>query len=99
MPDPQLFWGGKKSGEKANKNSSLLQAKYGPGIPLKADFKILSWSFSTGSGGRPKKGSGGVISGVSAIIRAMKPGNTVTFICTVRGPDGKTRKIPGSWSI
>ena len=99
MPDPQLFWGGKKSGEKANKNSSLLQAKYGPGIPLKAEFSILSWSFQSATANRPKKGTGGNIGGVSTIIRATRPGNQVGFVCTVKGPDGKTRKIGGTWSI
>jgi gliding motility-associated protein GldM len=99
LPDPQLFWGGKKSGEKANKNSNLLQAKYGPGIPLKAEFKILSWSFQTPAANKPKTGMGGNIASVSGIVRATKPGNQVGFVCTVKGPDGKTRKIGGTWSI
>lgn len=99
LPDPSLFWGGKKSGEKANKNSSLLQAQYGPGIPLKAQFTIIGWSFQSPQANRPQTGSGGNIGAVSTIIRASKPGQQVGFVCTVRGPDGKTRKIGGTWTI
>lgn len=99
LPDPSLFWGGKKSGEKANKNSGLLQAQYGPGIPLKASFSIISWSFQSPQANRPQTGSGSNIGAVSTIIRASKPGSQVGFVCTVRGPDGKTRKIGGTWTI
>ena len=61
MPDPQLFWGGKKSGDKGNKNSALIQAKYGPGIPLKAEFKVLKWKFlAPGLKGAPPTGVGAV---------------------------------------
>jgi hypothetical protein len=99
LPDPSLYWGGKKSGDKGNKNSSLLQAKYGPGIPLKADFKIISWSFQSPQANKPKTGSGGNIGAVSTVVRATKPGQMVGFVCTVRGPDGKTRKIGGTWTL
>lgn len=100
MPDPQLFWGGKKSGDKGNKNSALIQAKYGPGIPLKAEFKVLKWKFlAPGLKGAPPTGVGGNISSVSTLVRAVKAGTGISFVCDVRGPDGITRKVGGTWSL
>ena len=100
LPDPSLFWGGKKSGDKGNKNSNLLQAKYGPGIPLKAEFKIIKWKFlAPGLKGAPPTGAGGNIGQVSSLIRAVKPGTGISFVCDVKGPDGMVRKVGGSWTL
>lgn len=100
LPDPILYWGGKKSGDKGNKNSNLLQAKYGPGIPLKAEFKILKWKFfAPGLKGMTPTGSGGNIGPVSSLIRAVKPGHGISFICDVKGPDGMVRKVGAAWTL
>lgn len=100
LPDPSLFWGGKKSGDKGNKNSALLQAKYGDGIPLKAEFKIIKWKFlAPGLKGAPPTGAGGSIGSVSSLIRAVKPGTGISFVCDVKGPDGIVRKVGGSWTL
>lgn len=100
LPDPSLFWGGKKSGDKGNKNSALLQAKYGDGIPLKAEFTILKWKFlAPGLKGAPPTGAGGSIGSVSSLIRAVQAGTGISFVCDVKGPDGIVRKVGGSWTL
>lgn len=100
MPDPVLYWGGSKSGEKASKSSTVLMAKYPPEIPLKAEFTVLKWTcFAPGLKGAPPTGSGGSIAGAAPLIKAVAPGTGVSFNATVKGPDGLARQIGGSWSI
>lgn len=100
LPDPTLYWGSSKSGEKGSRGSRLLQAKYSPEIPLKADFKLISWTcYAPGLKGAPPTGSGGSISAAGQLINALKPGSGISFTCKVRGPDGITRQIGGGWSL
>jgi hypothetical protein len=100
MPDPVLYWGSAKSGEKAAKSATLLLAKYPPEIPLKAEFSVIKWScFAPGLKGAPPTGSGSSVAAASQLINAVPPGTGVSFNATVRGPDGIARQIGGSWSI
>ena len=100
LPDPVLYWGNSKSGEKAAKSSTLLIAKYPPEIPLKAEFSVIKWTcFAPGLKGAPPTGAGSSIAGASQLIRAVAPGAGVSFNATVKGPDGMARQIGGSWSI
>ena len=100
LPDPTLYWGSAKSGAKGSKGSRLLQAKYSPEIPLKANFTIVSWTcYAPGLKGKPPAGVGGNIGAAGPLIKAVKPGSGVSFTCKVRGPDGITRQIGGGWSI
>lgn len=100
LPDPILFWGGSKSGDKGNKSSTIIEAKYGPEIPLNANFKILSWKFfAPGLKGAAPTGAGSNISSVYSLIRGALPGTGIGFLCKVRGPDGKVRNIAGFWSL
>ena len=100
LPDPELYWGGAKSGTKANKNGTKLFAKYPPEIPLNATFKIVAWECTIpGAPGRPPSGSGSNISAASSLIRQARSGMTVSFIATVVGPDGIRRKKAGAFKI
>jgi len=100
LPDPELYWGGAKSGTKANKRSTKLFAKYPPEIPLNATFKVVGWECTIpGAPGRPPSGSGSNISGASSLILQARPGMTVSFIATVIGPDGIRRKKAGAFKI
>ena len=100
LPDPELYWGGAKSGTKANKRSTKLFAKYPPEIPLNATFKVVSWECTIpGAPGRPPTGSGSNISSASSLILQARPGMTVSFIATVIGPDGIRRKKAGAFKI
>lgn len=101
MPDPLLFWGASKPGDKGNRRETKLFAKYGPEIPLKAEFKIISWQVAIpGAPGVPPKGTGGVLDGAaSSLLSQVKPGMQVSFICTVVGPDKIQRKIAGAYPM
>lgn len=100
LPDPELYWGAAKNGEKASKAETRLFAKYPPEIPLNASFTILSWECQVpGASGRPPSGSGGDVGAASGLIRAAKPGSQVSFICKVKGPDGIVRTRAGAFKI
>jgi len=100
LPDPELYWGGSKSGTKANRRNTSLFAKYPPEIPLNATFKVVGWECTIpGAPGRPPTGSGSNISGATSLIMQARPGMTVSFIATVVGPDGIRRKKAGAFKI
>jgi len=100
LPDPELYWGGAKNGDKGSKAERKLFAKYPPEIPLNAAFKVVDWECQVpGAQGAPPKGSGADISSASGLIAAVKPGMNVSFICTVVGPDGIRRKKAGAWKL
>lgn len=101
LPDPVLYWGAAKAGDKGNRRETKLFAKYGPETPLKADFTITSWQVSIpGAPGVPPKGSGSNLDGgASSLLSQVKPGMQVSFICTVVGPDKIARKIAGAYQM
>lgn len=100
LPDPVLYWGAAKSGDKGSRSSRLLIAKYPPEIPLNASFSIVKWTcYAPGLKGAPPTGPGGNIAAAGALINAVPPGTGLSFTCTVRGPDGIARQIGGSWSL
>lgn len=101
LPDPELYWGGSKNGDKGNRGETKLFAKYGPEIPLNATFNIVDWEVSIpGAQGAPPKGTGSNISAAaSSLIRQAKPGMMVSFICHVVGPDGIRRKRAGAFKL
>ncbi len=101
LPDPELYWGAVKSGEKGSTAETRLFAKYGPEIPLNAQFNITKWECSIpGAQGAPPSGTGNVLSPQAVnLIKQAKPGMTVSFICNVTGPDGIARKKAGAFKI
>lgn len=100
LPDPELYWGGTKSGGRASKSQTTLFAKYPPEIPLNAQFRIVNWECQVpGAMGKPPSGPGSNISAASNLLRAARPGSNVSFICTVVGPDGIQRKKAGAFKI
>lgn len=100
LPDPELYWGATKSGEKGNRNETKLFAKYPPEIPLNAVFNIVDWECTIpGAPGAPPRGTGGNIGAATALIKQAKPGMNVSFICTVIGPDGIRRKKGGTFKL
>ncbi|MCH2224528.1 MAG: hypothetical protein MK066_07135 [Crocinitomicaceae bacterium] len=100
LPDPELYWGAAKNGQKGSKYETKLFAKYPPEIPLKASFKIVKWECQVpGALGKLPSGPGGNISAASGLLKAAKPGSVVSFVCTVVGPDGIRRKKAGAFKI
>lgn len=99
LPDPELFWGAAKNGTKGSKAETKLFAKYPPEIPLNATFVIKSWECTVPGAARPVMGTGGDISAAGGLIRAAPANSTISFICTVVGPDGISRKKAGAFKI
>jgi hypothetical protein len=99
LPDPEIYWGGSKNGERASKAETKLFAKYGPEIPLKAEFTVKSWECSVPGASRPIMGTGSIITAASGLLRAAPAGSMVSFICKVVGPDGITRTRAGAFKI
>ena len=99
LPDPELYWGAAKNGTKGSKAETKLFAKYPPEIPLNASFVIKSWECSVPGAARPVMGTGGDISAAAGLIRAAPANSTISFICTVVGPDGISRKKAGAFKI
>jgi gliding motility-associated protein GldM len=101
MPNPELYWGAAKNGDKGSRTETKLFAKYGPEIPLNAQFTIVNWEVQIpGAQGAPPKGTGGNLDGTAAnLIKQAKPGMLVSFICTVVGPDKIQRKLAGAFKV
>ncbi len=99
LPDPEIYWGGAKNGERASKAETKLFAKYGPEIPLNASFTVKSWECTVPGASRPVMGTGNLISAASGLLRAAPAGSMVSFICKVVGPDGITRTRAGAFKI
>lgn len=99
LPDPEIYWGGAKNGERASKAETKLFAKYGPEIPLNASFTVKSWECTVPGASRPVMGTGNLISAASGLLRAAPSGSMVSFICKVVGPDGITRTRAGAFKI
>lgn len=100
LPDPVLYWGAAKSGEKGSRSSRILQAKYTPEIPLKANFKVTKWTASApGLKGAPPQGAGGNLGAAGPLISNAPPGTALSVTATVVGPDGIARQVGGSWGL
>lgn len=101
LPDPELYFGAAKSGDKASRAETKLFSKYPPEIPLNATFRIVSWELVIpGNPGAPPKGAGDVLNGAAAsLLKQAKPGTAITFFTEVVGPDGVKRKKTGAFTI
>jgi gliding motility-associated protein GldM len=100
LPDPEIYWGAAKNGEKGSKSEPRLFVKYPPEIPLNAAWKMVNWECQVpGAVGAPPKGAGNDIGSALGLIKQVKPGNNVSFICTVVGPDGVQRKRGATFKL
>lgn len=99
LPKPDLYWGGAAPGEPGDRNNQFLNVKYGPGIPLKADFTIVNWECQvSGASGQTKRGTGKNISSAQNYIKAAPKGSLVTFSCNVR-TKGISMKVMATYPI
>ncbi|MCE2682009.1 MAG: hypothetical protein ACK49D_09515 [Flavobacteriia bacterium] len=100
LPDPEIYWGAAKNGEKGSKAEPRLFVKYPPEIPLSANWKMINWEIQVpGAIGKPPTGTGNDISSVLGALKLVKPGNNISFICTVVGPDGIQRKRGATFKL
>lgn len=101
LPDPSLYWGASKDGEKGSRAETRLFAKYPPEIPLNASFTIKSWELSIpGAPGAPPKGTGNTLdAAATSLLKQARPGSVIGFMTTVVGPDGVIRKKGGAFTL
>jgi len=100
IPKPDLYWGGSAPGEPGDRNNPYLNVKYGPGIPLSAEFTIVSWECQvTNASGSPQNGRGGNISTAKNYIKAAPRGSFVTFSCVIKPKKGPTMRVVESYPI
>ncbi|MDP5011186.1 MAG: hypothetical protein NWQ47_08170 [Crocinitomicaceae bacterium] len=101
LPDPSIYWGAAKDGNKANAQEKNLFAKYDPEVPLKATFQVLSWELIVnGYPGVAPKGNGNQLSPQAiSVLRQAKPGTNVTYYIKYMGNDKLTRLKTASFKI
>ena len=97
LPDPTLYWGGHKNESKASVKINKIFAKYPPGIPLNATFKIMSWEVIFN--GKSVNGKGNNISKAEDLLKMVRTKSEVTIKTVVVGPDGMERKVVGTWKV
>ena len=101
MPDPEIYWGMARNGERGNARERNLFAKYPPEVPLNAGFDVRSWEMViNGTPGAPPRGTGSVLSDQAmSLLRQARPGTSVTFYLKVMGKDRIERTKTASFKI
>lgn len=99
LPDPQIYWGGNVSGTKANTNSSLVQCKYGPSVPLMVNFEVVRVQLSSDDIDETIICEGERLSdSFLKVVRSIPKDKIICLICDVKGPDGIVRKVAGCYN-
>lgn len=98
LPAPDIFVNGKGNGGIITKNASIISAGYGPGIPLKANFTVLSWSFFVQGLPRPADGNGTTLN-VRTILNQGRKGSKVAVEAKVKGPDGIVKTVSSMYTL
>lgn len=99
MPTPQIFVDGAESGAKIAKRVSAINAAYGPGIPLKATFQVLTWSVGVQGIMREATGTGNSLAAAAAVLNQGKPGSKVYVSATVKFPTGLSKLITAEYRL
>ena len=104
LPKPSVYLGSCEDGggypAATIKAQTRLFAKYGDEITLVANFNVTSWEVNVTGAPRPESGSGPSLSPAAiGLIRQARPGNTISIMTTVVGPDGKSRKAGASFKV
>jgi len=97
LPDPTLYWGGAKDGERASIKETIIFAKYGPEIPMRAEFTVTSWNIINEND--TITGTGSKISTAESFLSKIEVNTTLQILTTVIGPDGISRIIKGEWKV
>ena len=102
LPDPNIYWGPSVSyynmKNKANIRERKLFAKYGPEIPLKAEFTVVSWELIIDSN-VVVTGNGSLLYEAEETLKKITETTTVSMRVRIKGADGITRIREGSWEV
>ena len=98
LPDPVLFYGSVKSGNKCTPEAAAFFAKYPPQMNLTAEFEIAKWNISIGD--ESFEGEGKTISiEAQEYLKSIEGNATFSVIAIVKGQDGISRRIGGAFSL
>ncbi len=96
LPSPDVYWGYAQSG-KGFSSSQDLTVHYGPGVSIKADFRVTSYEIIHGDHKFSASGSKLNVDFMK-YASSLKKGETIAMTVKVLSPDGITRMIPASWT-
>lgn len=100
LPKPTMFWGSVEDGNRASPREKYLFTKYGNDVPLNAKFSIVSWKMSVQGAVRSVSGETNKLSpAASTLLNAARSGSIVSYLLRVKGPDGITRNVTGTFTI
>ena len=104
LPKPTIYLGQVEDGSNIPANvlraSNRLFAKYPPEVPLNVKFSITKWTMNLTGAPREVSGTGGALnSQASSMLKNAKKGNTVSFMCTVKMPDGSTKRKSAAFKV
>ena len=104
MPKPDIYVGQFTNGQSAPKSAlrgsmGNLRAKYGDGIPLKANFSVSSWEVKVEGMRKSIKGNGSNASAAAKAVNACPKGGTVSIKCKVKMPSGVIKQIMSTITV
>jgi hypothetical protein len=99
LPDPDLFFGGAATSDIASINETRFFAKYGPEIPLNVSFTILKGKMLLQSGKEFTFTGGQITKDIQETLIAQGRNSEITVELEVKGPDGLTRNLKGTWKL
>lgn len=99
LPDPELYWGGARNGEKAFRAETMVFCKYPPEIPIYARFWVLDIELLHPDGTSVKVEGAAFNDEAKSLVRDLKTGESLTILAYVVGPDGVRRKKAGKWTL
>lgn len=97
LPRPRLYWGPSENGEKANIREKFLFVGYSDDVSLQVTFSVLSWKLMANDD--TISGKGRFIQEAEELLKTIDSETTVEIEVHVLGPDGKIRKMTGSWPV
>jgi hypothetical protein len=101
MPKAQAYWGPNESGMRATqKGANVLFARFGPGIPLKANFVVQKWRLGIPAIGKEEGGMGNKLSPTAMqYLQGAKAGSTAYFTVWYSGPGVNMVPVEASYTL
>lgn len=97
LPDPVLYFGKVRSGDKASIYSRDIEVHFQEGYALSFEFKVLSWTLIYEN--ETYTGIGSSINSAIGLIPKLKVNSSMSVRTTVLGPDGIKRSLEGTWDL
>lgn len=104
LPKPSIYLGSTEDGSNIAANvlraQTRLFAKYPPEVPLNVSFSVTKWTLNLTGAPREVSGNGSTLSSeATSMLRNARSGNTVSFMCTVKFPDGSTKRKGATFKV